>query len=156
MLSIGLSALHAKPDSLLQMARHFPVPVAGAELRAIAGGAGDYLWLATRRGLFRFDGEHYDRVLDASVETVAVTSDGWVWAGGPGGLVAVRRGVTRRMLREAVRSVVGRGREIVVLAGRMWQGSIEGLSPVSVNGHGLLAVDRINASGSDVERECVP
>jgi ligand-binding sensor domain-containing protein len=138
-LSIG----HAEPISLLQMARHFRVPIPGAELRAIAADADNYLWLATPRGLIRFDGQHFDKVLDRAVETVAVTADGWVWTGGTEGLFAVRRGAVRHMLTQPVTSIVARGREIVVgNTGRLWRGSIQSLSQMDIQANGLLALDR--------------
>ncbi len=124
------------------MARHFHLPVPGVEVRALASGGGNFLWLATNHGLFRFDGQHFERMLDADLRSVASTNDGWIWAGGAKGLTALRDGSQRRMSELPVASLVARDREVVFNAGRLFRGTIDGITQLDVRVQGTLALDR--------------
>jgi len=60
------------------------------EIIVIAEGPDGLLWLGAVDGLYRFDGFRYRRIEDCPLPAVYYlvrTSDGTLWAGGPGGLV---------------------------------------------------------------------
>ena len=73
-----------------QLARAFTPEGLTPAAAGVAGSADGYLWIATAHGLLRFDGHHFHRVSPEPVAHVAVTTDGWVFAGGSQGLTAYR------------------------------------------------------------------
>jgi ligand-binding sensor domain-containing protein len=116
-------------------------PGTDVTVTGIATDPQDFLWVATNQGLFRFDGAHFHRFNSEPLTHVALTSDGWVWAGGPRGLLAIRREQTRKMLTGPVIGLVARGAEIVVSSPQVWQGGIQGLRATGVTANGALASD---------------
>jgi tRNA A-37 threonylcarbamoyl transferase component Bud32 len=126
----------------IQIARNFnrtPLPLA---IHAIAAGTDDFLWIAADQGLFRFDGTHFHLVDREPLTQVAVTTDGWVWGGGDQGLITFRQGERRKLLSVKVSGLVARGKEVVLSAGGVWRGTLDGLSKLGVESNGSLALDR--------------
>jgi ligand-binding sensor domain-containing protein len=102
-LTFGLVVLCLTATAASHRPRVYPNPT--LNIFAIADGPGGLLWLATAKGLYRFDGLHYQRVSEfpfASARFVASTGDGSLWAADFPGLVRYRDGQFTHILDEPV------------------------------------------------------
>ena len=81
---LNLGALHAGPGRM----QIFPAPIPLTVIN-LTGDRDGLIWIATKQGVFRFDGLHYQQIPGypfQSVRFIAAEPGGAVWAGGSQGL----------------------------------------------------------------------
>jgi 4-amino-4-deoxy-L-arabinose transferase-like glycosyltransferase len=110
-----------------------PDGLSGGEILAIAVDPDDAVWVGTRRGIARFDGENWtaytrrDGFPGGRVRAVAVSADGTVWAGTGGGLARF----DGRAWKVVPYGGPGRAGSVVALAvddrGHVWAGARGGV-----------------------------
>lgn len=128
----------------LQIARSFNTPQAPLQIAQVASDPGGFLWLATSRGLFRFDGQNLRQLGDTPLAGVAVTDDGWLLTASQEGLSAWQGPNHRKLSNTACTSVVTVGSQVVAVCDRrIWRGSRERVEQVAAPAvHGQIGVDK--------------
>jgi ligand-binding sensor domain-containing protein len=126
----------------IQFALKFEPSGTAISVKSIGADSAGFLWAATTTGIYRFDGSHFHAVTSELASHIAVTADGWVWAGGDRGLTAFRRGERRQLMSTPVTGLVARGNEVAAVAGSVFLGTIASLTDLHVKANGGLTLDR--------------